>query len=137
MVDQNRSVALGALLRQRREDLGYSKTQLARAAGVRDSTVLRFEQGKFAAPRPDKLARFAKLLGLSLADLFAWAGYLVPDELPTFSAYLSTKYPDLSDTAVAELLGHFEELITRHGLELKQLVPDLEEQRHDVVGESA
>src|SRR3974390_1094499 len=91
---QPQSEALGALLRSRREELGYSKNRLAKAAGVPDSTVLRFESGEFAAPKPDQLARFAQLLGISLADLFAEAGYVVPDELPSMPSYLRAKYPE-------------------------------------------
>jgi len=106
--------------------MGYSKNRLAKAAGVPDSTVLRFESGEFAAPRPDKLARFAQLLGLSLADVFAEAGYIVPDELPSFASYLPTKYPALPMEAVRELLEHFEELIARLGLVIDQPLPAME-----------
>ena len=136
-MNQNPSEALGALLRQKREELGYSKNQLARAAGVRDSTVLRFESGQFTAPRPDKLARFAQLLGLSLADLYAQAGYIVPDELPNFAAYLLAKYPDLPSGAVTELRDRFEELLTHHGLTIDQPLPAIEELSDDSVGELA
>jgi len=115
-MNQEESQALGALLRQKRQELGYSTYQLAKAAGVDQSVVVRFEQGKFAAPRPDKLARFAEALGLSLADVYARAGYLVPNELPSFSAYLSAKYPELPVTAAAGLNELFTELTTRHGV---------------------
>jgi len=121
-----RSQALGALLRSKREALGYSKKRLAKAAGVPDSTVLRLEQGLFAAPRPDKLARFARLLGLRLADLYAKAGYIVPDELPSFASYLPVRYPDLPEEAVAELRDHFEHLLDRLGLSVDD-TPPLEE----------
>ncbi len=110
------SVALGTLLRQKREALGYSKKRLATAAGVPDSTVIRLERGLFAAPRPDKLARFAQLLGLRLADLYAKAGYIVPDELPSFASYLPVRYPDLPEEALAELRDHFEHVLGRLGL---------------------
>jgi len=122
-----RSVALGALLRQKREALGYSMTQLAKAAGLPDSTVLRFERGLFAAPRPDKLARFARLLGIRLADLYAQAGYIVPDELPSFASYLRTRYPTLPVKAAAELEKHFDELVKRLGLSLEEPFPTLKE----------
>ena len=122
-----RSVALGELLRQKREALGYSKKRLATAAGVPDSTVVRLEQGLFAAPRPDKLARFAQLLGLRLADLYAKAGYVVPDELPSFASYLPVRYPDLPEEALAELKDHFEDLLDRLGLSVDNAPSLLEE----------
>jgi transcriptional regulator with XRE-family HTH domain len=55
-MNQEQSQALGALIRARRLELGYTTYQLGAAAGVQNSTVVRIEQGKFAAPRPDKLA---------------------------------------------------------------------------------
>ncbi len=126
-MNPEQSKALGELFRQKRKELGYSVYQVADAAGVRSSTVVRFEQGKFAAPRPDKLARFASLLGIPLADVYARAGYLVPKELPSFESYLKTKYQDLPATAVIELKKLFEELSARHGLDNNQAVPITEE----------
>jgi transcriptional regulator with XRE-family HTH domain len=53
---------LPAFLRRKREKMGCSKNQLARALDLPDPMVLRFESGEFAAPRPHKLARLARLL---------------------------------------------------------------------------
>ena len=133
-MNHEESQALGALLRSKRQDLGYSTYQLAKAAGVDQSVVVRFEQGKFAAPRPDKLARFAEALGLSLADVYARAGYLVPDELPSFSAYLSAKYPELPSSAAAELNELFTELTTRHGVLTKPPISATEELLDEATG---
>ena len=130
-----RSVALGALLRQRREALGISKRRLAKAAGLPDSTVLRLEQGLFTAPRPDKLARFAQLLGLRLADLYAKAGYIVPDELPSFASYLPVRYPKLPQEAVAELERHFDGLLERFGLSADDLPALLEDTGNESLAE--
>jgi transcriptional regulator with XRE-family HTH domain len=122
-MNQEQSQALGALIRARRLELGYTTYQLGAAAGVQNSTVVRIEQGKFAAPRPDKLAKFAQHLGMSVADLFGRAGYLVPHELPTFGTYLLTKYPDLPEMAMAELQSVFEKLTALHGIEIFPLAP--------------
>jgi hypothetical protein len=72
------------------------------------------EQGQFASPRPAKLARIASGLGLSLADVYARAGYLVPDELPSFEPYLAAKYHKLPPAAIAELVRLFDELAAEH-----------------------
>ena len=133
-MNQGQSKSLGELLRQKRKELGYTTYQLADAAGVRNSTVVRFEQGKFAAPRPDKLARFASLLELPLADVYARAGYLVPDELPTFEPYLKTKYQDLPATAIGELNQLFKELAVRYGLGIDQAILVTEETSDDGIG---
>ena len=111
-MNQEQSKALGALLRQKRQELGYSMTQLAHSAGVGDTTVMRIERGEFAAPRPDKLARLAGLLEIGLADLYAKAGYLVPEELPGLDPYLAAKYPNLSEDDRNKLCRHFDELLS-------------------------
>ena len=95
-MNESQAQALGAMLRARRKELGYSTYQLAEAAGVRNSTVVRIELGRFAAPSPEKLARFAEELEMSLGEVYAKAGYIVPDDLPDFDTYLSKKYPELT-----------------------------------------
>lgn len=133
-MNHEQSKSLGELLRQKRKELGFTTYQLADAAGVRNSTVVRFEQGKFAAPRPDKLARFASLLELPLADVYARAGYLVPEELPTFEPYLKTKYQDLPAAAIGELNQLFKELAARHGLGIDRAILVTEGTSDDGVG---
>jgi transcriptional regulator with XRE-family HTH domain len=75
-----------------------------------DATVVRLEQGLFAAPRPDKLSRIAEALGISLADVFAFAEYVVPGDLPSFHPYLLSKYPDMPKGAIDELLSEFDRI---------------------------
>jgi len=105
---------LGKHLRQRREELGISTHRLATKAGVTQPTVTRIEQGKFAAPRPDKLARIASALELRLADLYAHAGYLVPEELPGIETYLAARYGHLPESAREELATLARELTHKH-----------------------
>jgi transcriptional regulator with XRE-family HTH domain len=116
-VNQEQAEELGKLLRERRQELGLSTHQLGAQIGVRQSTILRVEHGRFASPRPAKLARIAEALNLELADVYARAGYLVPDGLPSFEPYLAAKYRNLPETAVTELVGHFDELAARHGVD--------------------
>jgi transcriptional regulator with XRE-family HTH domain len=108
---------LGDRLRARREALELSLRDLERASGVDNGTIVRIEQGAFAAPRPDKLSRLADALGLSLADVFALAEYSVPSELPTFAPYLRSKYRDLPAPAVEELERSFQQIAKRHGFD--------------------
>jgi hypothetical protein len=68
------------------------------------------EHGVTRAPRPDKLARLAEVLGLTLADVAGTAGYLVAGDLPSFGPYLIAKYPELSEAAMTELTRRFKEL---------------------------
>jgi transcriptional regulator with XRE-family HTH domain len=105
---------LGQQLRDRRERLGLSTHRLAAKAGMTQPTVVRIEQGRFAAPGPDKLARIASVLELKLADLYAHAGYLVPDELPDLESYLAAKYRHLPESAREQLAALARELTERH-----------------------
>jgi transcriptional regulator with XRE-family HTH domain len=108
---------LGQRLRSRREELGLTVRELERLAKVDNGTIVRIEQGAFAAPRPDKLSRMAEALRLPLADVFALAEYVVPDELPTFAPYLRAKYGALPARAVAEIERYFDDLSTRYGID--------------------
>lgn len=114
-VEPEQAKELGRVLRARREALGLSQRQLAERASLDDATVVRIEQGAFAAPRPDKLARIAEALGLSLADVFALADYAVPDDLPSFQPYLRSKYRGMPTEAVDDLERAFERIVKKHG----------------------
>lgn len=119
---------LGRRLRARREELDLLLRDLERLSGVDNGTLARIEQGAFAAPRPDKLARIAEGLGLNLADVFALADYSVPSELPSFSPYLRTKYRDLPAPAVEELERSFARIAKRHGFNPAGPAPGEDEQ---------
>ena len=136
-MNQNQAKSLGQLLRRRRQEMRLSKRQLAALTYMRDSTIVRLEQGLFTAPSPAKLAQLAVALRLPIADLFALAGYLVPDELPSFDAYLQAKYPALPRSAVVELLNHFKKLQVRHGLHLDLPTSDTERLDNDHAGAAA
>ena len=55
-------------LTQRRKSLGYSQEELAVAAGVERSTVVRWESGG-TEPQPWLRPKLAKILGVSLDEL--------------------------------------------------------------------
>jgi len=116
-VDKEEAQRFGALIRRRRQDLGLSTHDLGRLIGTGNSTIMRIEQGAFAAPRPDKLAHIAQALRLSLADVYAHAGYAVPDELPSFHAYLPARYRDLPEEALRQLRALFDALVTKYGID--------------------
>jgi transcriptional regulator with XRE-family HTH domain len=127
-VDQEQAKELGRQLRARRSELGLSVRDLAKLAELDNGTIVRIEQGAFAAPRPDKLSRIAEALGLNLADVFALADYSVPSELPSFSPYLRTKYRDLPAPAVEELERSFQRITKRHGFDPAGPAPGEDEQ---------
>jgi transcriptional regulator with XRE-family HTH domain len=112
---------LGSLLRQKREAAGLSTRSLGSKAGVDDSTIVRLEQGLRGNPRPDILTKLAKALHLNLADVFALAGYAVPQELPNLPIYLRTKYRHLPQPARDELVTYMRHLYNRYGLDEQEI----------------
>jgi transcriptional regulator with XRE-family HTH domain len=112
---------LGSLLKQKRVAAGLSTRSLASKAGIDDSTVVRLEQGRRETPRPDVLTKLAGALHLNLADVFALAGYAVPQELPTLPAYLRVKYRHLPQPARDELVTYMRNIYTRYGLDEQEI----------------
>lgn len=55
-------------LRSRRLLAGLTQVQLAAKVGVHPITMVRYETGAMSA-RPDKVARLAKALGCTVADI--------------------------------------------------------------------
>jgi transcriptional regulator with XRE-family HTH domain len=114
-MNEEQAKRFGDWLREQRQAAGLSAGELARQVGTSDGTIVRFEQGAFAAPDPHKLSRIAEALGLSLADVYAMAGYDAPADLPSFEPYLRRKYRDMPDEAIDDLDQAFERILERHG----------------------
>ncbi len=113
-MDKEQGARLGALLRERRLAAGLSTYELGKRVHCENSTIVRLEQGAFAAPSPDKLARIAEALGMTLADIYTHAGYVIPEDLPGFHAYLPARYRNLPAEAIRELTELFDQLVARH-----------------------
>jgi len=109
-MDQKQANRLGAFVTAARTAKGMSKAAVAAAAETSAATITRIEQGKFAAPRPDKLARIARALDIPLADIFAAAEYSAPADLPNFSQYMHAKYGDVLPD---EILARIEKYVLR------------------------
>ena len=103
---------LGKLLRDARAAKGLSLRELQEASGVDYSLINRMEHGELASPDPAKLQKLARALEIDIEDIYALAGYTMPEGLPELAPYLRAKY-DLSDTAVGEVERYFERLKKR------------------------
>ena len=97
------AVALGGLLRSRREAASLSLTQMAKKLGISHTYLGRLERGEYKHPAPDILSRIAKCLNLRLEDLYALAGITLPADLPEFAPYLRAKHPDWPSLVITEL----------------------------------
>jgi transcriptional regulator with XRE-family HTH domain len=63
--------ALGRLLQERRLALGYSRTRIAEAVGIKAGTIEGWEMGRVAKPPVHDVLRLARFLGLTSAEIEA------------------------------------------------------------------
>jgi transcriptional regulator with XRE-family HTH domain len=110
-------VRLEDVLRTAREANGLSIRRLAERAGLHHAGLARIELGE-QRPTPDTLLSLAQALELDESDLFALAGYRLPDRLPSFPAYLRAKYR-MSDEAATQLNEFFGFIQGKYGIENK------------------
>lgn len=109
METHNRGAQLGAFVHAARERKGLSTRKLAEAIGTTHSYIHKLEAGWFQSISPENINRLAAALELDRQDLFALAGYTVPEGLPSFTGYLRSKYgEDMSEEAIAELASFFD-----------------------------
>ncbi|MBV9661872.1 MAG: helix-turn-helix transcriptional regulator [Acidimicrobiales bacterium] len=100
---------LGRTIREAREAKGLSTRALGLRIGTTHSYIHKLEAGWFRTISPENIQALAAALDLDPQDLFALAGYRVPEGLPSFTGYLRTKYgEDLSDDAIARMSAYFE-----------------------------
>lgn len=116
-MDEKQAKALGELLQRRRTELGLSIRDLERETGIDNSAILRIEQGRRASPMPDTLTKLARALQLPLADIFAYADYIVPSELPGLVPYLRTKFRDAPGPALDELSRELSRIADKYGFD--------------------
>jgi transcriptional regulator with XRE-family HTH domain len=107
---------VGRVIREQREQLGLSQRRLVALAGINHATLHKLENGVLRSPQTDTLRAVATALQLSVTDLFAVAGWLPANELPTLRPYLRAKYRDLDEQAIADLERYADELSQRYGI---------------------
>ena len=106
---------LGIFVGGRRRQLGLSMRQLAREIGTNISTISALEAGTSLSPQPDTLKGVARVLDLSVSDLYLLTDWLPADELPTLKPYLRAKYRDLDERAIADIEAYANQRAQRHG----------------------
>jgi transcriptional regulator with XRE-family HTH domain len=116
METRDKGAKLGQVIRQAREAKGLSTRKLAEAIGTTHSYIHKLEAGWFGSISPENIQSLAKALEVDPQDLFALAGYKVPEGLPTLVPYMRTKYgEDLPDEAIEELQSYFGYLRAKYG----------------------
>lgn len=75
------SKTLARLIKEKREDRGWSQRLLAETAGIPQPALSDIERGQTKLPNPDVRRRLARVLGLSHLDLLIAAGEITEEEL--------------------------------------------------------
>ena len=114
--------ALGRYIRTRRESRELDVRTAAEQAELDPSYWWKLEAGRYDSPAPRYLQAIAEVLQVPLTDLYGLAGYDHTDELPGFTPYLRTKYPELSPEDVRGLERYFDLLRSYYGIPKDQPV---------------
>lgn len=117
--DGNQS--LGDFVRSRRSSMDMSLAGAAALSDLDPSYWNKLENGHYRHPAPQHLHTIARVLEVPVEDLYALAGYAIPQRLPSFQPYLRAKY-NLPPQAIAELERYFELLRSYFGIPKDQPV---------------
>lgn len=113
---QPRPQQYGHLVRQRRQERGWSQADLAKKIGIiTRAQVSRIETGA-NQPSPLVLDKIGELLDIPVEDSYALTGYMPCSELPGLRAYLIAKHRDWPMAVIDELERFCDYLKNRHRL---------------------
>ena len=70
---------IGELIKERREELGYSQVKLASLLGVNSGTVSRWDSGKTQDMRLDNLDSLSIILKFPITEMFSLSAISLPD----------------------------------------------------------
>ncbi len=110
-------LSLGRKLRRLRESLGLSQRELAKRAGLTNSSISTVEQG-LVSPSVQSLERILAAFPLSLVDFFRWREHLEPPCMLTCEHLL--------DRALHPALGVIQQPLAQH---LGAISPGVDMQR--------
>jgi transcriptional regulator with XRE-family HTH domain len=102
---------VGATLRRRRLELGWTMRALEDASGVDDAVISRIENGEIAQPRVDKITRIATALGLDPITVLSDATGTEP---LTIAGFLRGRFPELPAEAAADIERYAEAVLADH-----------------------
>lgn len=106
---------LGEYVRGRRHALNMTLQEAADRSRVDRSYWSRLETGEYQTPNPRFLVAMARALDLESEDLYALAGYAIPERLPELVPYLRAATP-LPPEAIRDLEKYYAQLRAYYGI---------------------
>src|SRR5690349_5333044 len=98
---------VGDLVKRARESRGWTQTDLAREAGLRQTYISQVESGEIALPRDHNLDKLGAALGLTRGEFYQAAGVL-DGLLPAPVRPVETLWPDSPHLSVAQMVRDIE-----------------------------
>lgn len=139
-IEEPESSEWATMLRDARRDLGWTQDQLADAAGVTRTTILRWEGGQQEG-KPASLRAVAEALGIPPAVAFQAIGWLPPeaDEKPTLQKLLEDPlnrrfWDGMPSLPRSERINLLREYIKMRELEAEQLAQIRDEHDRKAAG---
>lgn len=114
---------VGALVVQRREEMGLSQYELAKRAGLPQGHLSKIEGGEFALPRRPTRDKLGRVLKLSEGDFFRAAGVLpAEDGGKPLGEPVTTNNPTSPPLSIPSLFSIVDQLDEVRVIRLDQLV---------------
>lgn len=110
------AIVFGTKLREARDAFPLTLRALSELTGIDNGLLSRIESGAIQNPNPEKLTRIAEAMNLQLADVYAWAHYTVPSQLPNPGPYLRTKFREVPEDVMAALTAEVAAVLAKHGV---------------------
>lgn len=99
-------MALGEVLRQKRERQRETLAETARNAAISTAYLSKLENDEVQQPSPHILHRLSGALDIPYADLMTLAGYIMPSDTPVEARLSAAMFADLTEEERDELLAY-------------------------------
>lgn len=116
MATDKKNQSLGEYVRAGRQSKNWTLEQAGQRSGLDFSYWSRLENGLYDSPSPKHLLAIARTLDVPVEDLYALAGYVIPERLPSFRPYMRATRPGLTAEDVRQVELFMEFLRQQRGL---------------------
>ncbi|MCW6003793.1 helix-turn-helix domain-containing protein [Micromonospora sp. CPCC 205371] len=120
------------LIREAREQKGWTLDELARRSGVSRAELVRWEAGEVAEPHPDRVRAVCRALGVDPRRAGVALRFLVAEDAPELAGVSVEEMIEMltsrsvSDAVKRKIIERFRSL--RHGWEVMRSSPQLDEE---------
>lgn len=103
--------SFGYIIKENREQYGYSRKKLAELSNISDSELMKIENGERKNPSLNNICKIAKALDISPIEFLIKTGYITPKDLNP--AYMLKRVDKLEQEDMRELQLFIDFLISK------------------------